>query len=97
MMVLQSCCHGGDSLKNASERYIFTDLKLTISSGGMQMVFTNSFVGTPILFEGWSPKTPGGFVGTFIAIVFAAFIMRLFMFLRSHLNAEIWNKSTVFK
>lgn len=60
------------------------------------MVFTNSFTGAPILFEGWSPKTPGGFVGTFIAIVFAAFFMRLLVFLRSHFNAVIWTKSTVF-
>jgi len=59
------------------------------------MVFTNSFAGVPILFKGWSPKTPSGFVRSFIAIVLAAFSMRLLVFVRSHLNAEIWNKSTV--
>ena len=59
------------------------------------MVFTNSFAGVPILFERWSPKTPSGFVGSFIAIVSAAFSMRILVFLRSHLNGEIWNKSTV--
>lgn len=86
-----------EPLKNASGRYTLTDLELTLSSGGMQMVFTNSFAGAPILFEGWSPKTPSGFVGTFIIIVLAAFIMRLLVFFRSHFNAKIWSNSTVLK
>jgi hypothetical protein len=86
-----------EPLKSTSERYTLRDLELTLSSGGMQMVFTNSFAGAPILFEGWSAKTPGGFVGTFIIIVLAAFIMRLLMFLRSHFNAKLWSNSTVFK
>ena len=61
------------------------------------MVFTNSFAGAPILFERWSPKTPGEFFGSFIVIVLAAFFMRLLVFLRSHFNAEVWTMPTVFK
>lgn len=59
------------------------------------MVFTNNFAGVPILFEHWTPKTIGAFVGSFIAIVIVSFCIRLLIFVRSYLNAEVWSKLTL--
>jgi hypothetical protein len=62
-------------------------------SGGMQMVFTSAYRGAPILFSTWAPKSAGGFIGSLIAIVIAAFCFRALVFLKSHLTAEYWSKS----
>jgi hypothetical protein len=61
---------------------------------GMQMTFTNSYYGVPILFESWAPKSAREFAGSFLGIVLAAFCMRALIFARSYLNSEYWGKTT---
>ena len=61
----------------------------------MQMSFTNSYRGVPILFESWGPSTKGGFVGSFLAIILVTLVMRALIFLRAHLEAQHWSKSVV--
>jgi Ctr copper transporter family len=101
-MGIGSCHCGPGELANATDRYTSTSDRMpdetnhsNTLSRGMQMVFTNSFIGAPILFEQWAPKTPGAFVGSMIAIVIASFCMRFLIFVKSFLNSECWSKSTV--
>jgi Ctr copper transporter family len=59
----------------------------------MQMAFTTSYNGVPILFEKWAPKTPAGFVGSLFAVGLAAFCLRALAFIRAHVAAEYWAAS----
>ena len=82
-------------LSTSFSRECFAQLSQIATPIGMQMVFTTSYVGAPILFQQWTPSTTGGFVGSFFAIVVAAFVMRLLIFARSYLNSEYWGRSKV--
>lgn len=62
-------------------------------SGGMQMVFTSEYLGAPILFSSWAPKSAGAFAGSFIAVFLAAFCFRTIVFLKSYLTTEYWSKT----
>jgi hypothetical protein len=62
-------------------------------AGGMQMAFTTSYNGVPILFEKWAPKTPAAFVGSLFAIGLAAFCLRALAFIRAHVAVEHWGTS----
>jgi len=59
----------------------------------MQMVFTNEYIGAPILFSSWAPKSAGAFTGSFIAVFLAAFLFRAIVFLKAYLTAEYWSKT----
>jgi hypothetical protein len=58
----------------------------------MQMTFTNSFQGVPILFDQWAPRTAVAFAWSWIAIFASAVCMRGLIFARSTLLAERWKK-----
>jgi hypothetical protein len=60
----------------------------------MQMTFTNSYYGAPILFESWAPKSSREFAGSFLAITLAAFCFRALIYSRAYLNSEYWSKAT---
>ena len=63
--------------------------------GGMQMVFTTSYKGDPVLFDRWAPRTLGAFIGALIVIMLSAFCLRALIFTKSYLNAEHWGRSMV--
>ena len=97
------CCGSGSSGMSSNTEYVlfswvlcwvakFSQIATPIV---MQMVFTNLYVGAPILFQQWTPRSTGGFVGSFFAIVVAAFVMRLLIFSRSYLNSQYWCRSKV--
>lgn len=57
------------------------------------MVFTKEYIGAPILFSSWAPKSAGAFARSFIAIFLAAFCFRALVFLKSYVTAEYWSKN----
>jgi hypothetical protein len=77
----------------AAGPFAISELKNLIEFRGMQMVFTTSYVGEPILFDRWAPTNIAAFVGSFFAIVLVAFSMRLLIFVRSYLNFQYWSRS----
>jgi len=58
----------------------------------MHMTFTKTYLGTPILFDQWMPKSEGWYIGSMVVIGVAAFAMRALIFIKAHLNAEVWTK-----
>lgn len=51
----------------------------------MQMTFTTSFEGVPILFERWTPRTMTAFAGSLIAIFASALTMRALLYVQCYL------------
>jgi len=58
----------------------------------MQMTFTKAYLGKPILFDQWRPKSEGWYIGSIFIIGLAAFVMRALIFIKAHLNAVVWTK-----
>jgi len=58
----------------------------------MQMTFTTSFKGVPILFDQWAPQTTAAFALSWFAIFLSAIGMRGLIFIRAYLSTEHWGK-----
>ena len=67
----------------------------TPEASEMQMYFTTSYDGVPILFEKLAPTTLAAFVGSLFVIALAAFCLRTVVFIRAYLIIEYWGKPMV--
>ena len=66
--------------------------RVSSSAAGMQMTFTTSFKGVPILFDQWAPQTTAAFALSWLAIFLSAIGMRGLIFIRAYLSTEHWGK-----